>query len=112
MEKPKELNVYVVAEGDVFTLGNCPDVLNQDNWLSDWVFVGAHSAPEALAVARVVDEMSNKRKGRIYTKMLNQREIRNRLLGADSLSPSEIHQSQGRLHLQFNQGWVKIQCPA
>lgn len=105
-----DLQVFVVCEGDVYSVESAPVWLNQNNWLCEWIFVGARSPDEALAVAAVVDEKGNKRIGRVYTKVLSLRDIRSRILDLEDMTPSQIYKTQGNRvnskRLQFNQGWV------
>ncbi len=108
----ENLQLFVVCEGVAYSIEYAPKWLNQDNWMCDWIFVGAYSQDEAIAVATVVDDLSNKRQGRIYTKASSIREIRGRLLGEDAMTPASIYATQGNSvnseRLQFNQGWVTI----
>jgi hypothetical protein len=104
--------VFVVCEAEAFEIENAPVWLNQDNWMCDWIFVGATSKSNAIAVAAVVDEMRNKRKGRTSAKAENIMAIRGRIMEEDVMTPRTIYATQGNSvdseRLQFNQGWVVI----
>ncbi|MGL5923752.1 hypothetical protein [Chroococcidiopsis sp.] len=106
------MQVFVVCEGNAFSIEDSPGWLNQDNWMCDWIFVGAFSGLEAVAVAAAVDKASASRHGRIYTKVLAIQEKRQKLLSKEVMPPASIYATQGggmnSENLQFNQGWVKI----
>lgn len=110
-----ELKTFVVYEGEAYLLsigGLVAKYCNQDNWLTDWIFVGAKSAEDAVKVAAVVDDLGSKRQGRIYTKLANIRDNwRSPLLKEDAMCPTQIMskiKEENQSTLVFRQGWVTI----
>lgn len=111
-----ELKTFVVYEGEAYLLeylaGFVAKYCTQDNWLSDWIFVGAKSPQDAVKVASVVDDLGTKRQGRIYTKLANIRDNwQAPLLGEDSMGPTQIMakiKEENQSTLVFRQGWVTI----
>jgi hypothetical protein len=111
-----ELKTFVVYEGEAYLLeylaGLAAKYCTQDNWLSDWIFVGAKSSEDAVKVAAVVDDFGSKRQGRIYTKLDNIRENwQSPLLGEEAMGPTQIMagtKEQNQSTLVFRQGWVTI----
>lgn len=50
----ERLALFVVCEGEAYSLNDAPGWLNQSNWLCDWTFIGAYSPEEAIAVALTI----------------------------------------------------------
>jgi hypothetical protein len=111
-----ELKTFVIYEGEAYLLerlaGFAEKYCNQDNWLTDWIFVGAKSAEDAIKVATIVDEAGTKRQGRIYTKLANIRDNWQAPMLSDEVhSPAQIMarmKEENRSTLVFRQGWVAI----
>jgi hypothetical protein len=110
MSKP--LNLFVVYEGKAYSIEDAPPGLSQDNWMCDWIFVGATDPITAVRVAAVVDDFASRHVGRIYQKASNIKMIRDQILNESLMPPKVIYETQGNkvnsVRLQFNQGWVKI----
>lgn len=108
----ENINTYVVCEGEVYAIDAAPKWLCQDNWMCDWMFVGAYSPAEAVAVASVVCDACNKRTGRIAGKGMEIMNKRSRIFNEDRMTPAQIYATQGNKvdsnNLVFRQGWVKI----
>ena len=110
----QDRKLFVVCEGVAYAPEEAPEWLNQNNWMCDWMFVGAYSEDDAVAVAEAVDEASNQRRGRAYNKADNIMNLRAKILREEEMSPVEIYRTQGgRINserLQFNQDWIKIRA--
>lgn len=103
---PVDVNTYVVAEGDVYPIESAPNYLNENGWLSDWIFVSAESPEKALEVAQKVDSAWVNRRGRVFSKLCRLLEVQNNLLSENKewRSPLEIYNVVSSC--VFNQSYV------
>ena len=102
-----KIQVYVICEGVAYTVSEAPAWLNQDNWLCDWIFVGACTPEDAVKIAAIVDSSVS---GRVYGKTLNIRDTyKQKILDEEAMSPLQIFESipaPNSNAMVYRQGWI------